>query len=72
MEKQYVIDDINLKESWRLFHIMAEFVEGFENLNEISPAVTVFGSARSQKGDELYDKNVWTGRNYWERTALTS
>lgn len=56
MEKQYVIDDINLKESWRLFHIMAEFVEGFENLNEISPAVTVFGSARSQKGDELYDK----------------
>jgi len=56
MEKQYVIDDINLKESWRLFHIMAEFVEGFENLNEVSPAVTVFGSARSQKGDELYEK----------------
>jgi uncharacterized protein (TIGR00730 family) len=56
MEKQYVIDDISLKESWRLFHIMAEFVEGFENLSEIGPAVTVFGSARTQKGDELYEK----------------
>lgn len=56
MEKQYVIDDMTLKESWRLFHIMAEFVEGFENLNEVSPAITVFGSARCQKGNDLYDK----------------
>ncbi|MEN6615942.1 MAG: TIGR00730 family Rossman fold protein [Syntrophorhabdus sp.] len=55
MEKQYVIDDISLKESWRLFHIMAEFVEGFENLSEIGPAVTFFGSARTQKGDQLYE-----------------
>ena len=56
MERQYVIDDINLKESWRLFHIMAEFVEGFENLNEVNPAITVFGSARCQKGQDLYEK----------------
>ena len=56
MEKQFVIDDITLKESWRLFHIMAEFVEGFENLADISPAVTIFGSARAKEGDELYTK----------------
>ena len=56
MEKQYVIDDMTLKESWRLFHIMAEFVEGFENLNDIGPAITVFGSARTQKGEELYER----------------
>jgi len=56
MEKQFVIDDITLKDSWRLFHIMAEFVEGFENLNDISPAITVFGSARTKEGDELYGK----------------
>ncbi len=56
MEKQYVIEDMTLKESWRLFHIMAEFVEGFENLNDIKPAITVFGSARCQKGDDLYEK----------------
>lgn len=56
MEKQYVIEDMTLKESWRLFHIMAEFVEGFENLNEVGPAITIFGSARCQKGNDLYDK----------------
>jgi uncharacterized protein (TIGR00730 family) len=54
MEKQYVLDYITLKDSWRLFHILAEFVEGFENLNDVHPAVTVFGSARAKKGDELY------------------
>ena len=54
MEKQYMLDYITLKDSWRLFHIMAEFVEGFENLSDVQPAVTVFGSARAQKGDQLY------------------
>jgi len=56
MSKQYVLDDMTLKESWRLFHIMAEFVEGFENLTEVHPAVTIFGSARCKKGDALYEK----------------
>ncbi len=54
MEKQYMLDYITLKDSWRLFHIMAEFVEGFENLSDVQPAVTVFGSARARKGDQLY------------------
>ena len=56
MEKQYVLDYITLKDSWRLFHILAEFVEGFENLADVHPAVTVFGSARAKKGDQLYTK----------------
>jgi len=55
MEKQYMLDTLTLKESWRLFHIMAEFVEGFENLSEIHPAITFFGSARCGKGEELYE-----------------
>lgn len=54
MDKQYVLDYITLKDSWRLFHILAEFVEGFENLAEVHPAVTIFGSARAKKGDQLY------------------
>ncbi|HVN97300.1 MAG TPA: TIGR00730 family Rossman fold protein [Syntrophorhabdaceae bacterium] len=62
MEKQYVLDDMTLKESWRLFHIMAEFVEGFENLAEIQPAITFFGSARCHKGDELYEHTVELAR----------
>ena len=48
MEKQFVIDDLKLGESWRLFRIMSEFVEGFAELHSIYPAVTIFGSARSQ------------------------
>ncbi|NLW36810.1 MAG: TIGR00730 family Rossman fold protein, partial [Syntrophorhabdus aromaticivorans] len=40
MERQYVIDDITLKDTWRLFHIMAEFVEGFEGLADVNPAVS--------------------------------
>ncbi|MCX5807933.1 MAG: TIGR00730 family Rossman fold protein [Proteobacteria bacterium] len=56
MEKQYVIDEITVKDTWRLFHIMAEFVEGFENLADIEPAVSIFGSARCQKNDPVYEK----------------
>lgn len=56
MEKQYVIDDITVKDTWRLFHIMAEFVEGFENLADIQPAVSIFGSARCQRNDPVYEK----------------
>jgi len=56
MEKQFVIDDMTPRDSWRLFHILAEFVEGFENLSDISPAITVFGSARTKEGDHLYGR----------------
>ncbi len=55
MDKQYVLDGMSLKESWRVFHIMAEFAEGFENLADLGPAITFFGSARSRKGEELYE-----------------
>ena len=41
-------------DTWRVFRIMAEFVEGFESLSEIPRAVTVFGSARARPGDEDY------------------
>jgi uncharacterized protein (TIGR00730 family) len=56
MEKQYVIDEFTLRDTWRLFHIMSEFVEGFENLSDIHPAVSIFGSARCQKGEALYEQ----------------
>jgi uncharacterized protein (TIGR00730 family) len=56
MEKQYVVDDITLKDTWRLWHIMAEFVEGFENLSDLSPAVSLFGSSRCKEGDLLYTR----------------
>ena len=39
------------EDSWRVFRIMAEFVDGFEFLSEVEPAVTVFGSARTRPAD---------------------
>lgn len=54
-EKQYVVNEITLRDSWRMFHIIAEFVEGFEALAEVPPAVSIFGSARVEPGDEIYE-----------------
>ena len=52
--RQYVIDDLSCRESWRLLKIMAEFVEGFDTLNEIGAAVSIFGSARVKPKDSVY------------------
>ncbi len=41
-------------DTWRIFRIMAEFVEGFESLSRIPKGVAVFGSARSKPGEEDY------------------
>jgi hypothetical protein len=49
-------------DSWRIFRIMAEFVEGFESLANIGPAVTVFGSARTRPGEPFYQAAEATGR----------
>jgi len=56
MEREYVIDDFKLEESWRLFKIMGEFVDGVEALHRIGPAVTIFGSARVNPEDPVYKK----------------
>ena len=58
MERQFVIDDLKLGESWRLFRIMGEFVEGVEALHDIGPAVSIFGSARTAPDDPVYHKAV--------------
>jgi len=56
MEKQFLIDDFKIGESWRLFKIMGEFVDGVDNLHDIGPAVTIFGSARTKPDDPVYKK----------------
>lgn len=52
-------------EAWRVFRIMGEFVEGFESLSAIPPAVTIFGSARDREGDAngWYEKAVDLARH---------
>lgn len=42
------------QETWRVFRIMAEFVEGFEELSRVGPAVSVFGSARTNPNSPYY------------------
>jgi hypothetical protein len=44
--------------SWRMFKIMAEFVEGFETMNKIGPCVSIFGSARTQPEDPYFGLSV--------------
>jgi hypothetical protein len=45
-EHQYLIDAMTVGDTWRMFRIMAEFVDGFEHLAALRPAVSIFGSAR--------------------------
>ena len=60
-QDQYLIDDFKLEESWRMFKIMAEFVEGFEQLADIGPAVSVFGSARTNPEHHDYRQALYLG-----------
>ena len=46
------------EDPWRIFRIMAEFVDSFEILSKIGPGVTIFGSARSQRNDPIYEATV--------------
>lgn len=56
MEKQFVIDAMERGESWRMFKIMGEFVDGFDTLHDLGPAVSIFGSARMTPEDPIYQK----------------
>jgi len=56
MEKQYIVDAISTDESWRVFRVMAEFVEAIEELSQIRNAVSIFGSARETPKGEYYKK----------------
>jgi len=54
MSYGYEINELAKEESWRMFRIIGEFVEGFDELSSIEPAVTIYGSARLKVEDELY------------------
>jgi len=50
------------EEAWRIFRIMAEFVDGFETLEKIEKAITIWGSARVKEDDIWYKKAVKTAK----------
>ncbi len=53
-ESKYMLQ--NLEDAWRVFRIIAEFVEGFETFNSLPPSVTIFGSARTTEDNFYYQK----------------
>jgi uncharacterized protein (TIGR00730 family) len=61
-ERQYLIDDFSVQESWRIFRIISEFVDGIESLSVVHPGVAVFGSSRTREPDPLYDMGRQVGR----------
>ena len=52
------------EDPWRIFRIMAEFVDSFETLSHLGPAVTVFGSARTKPTDPYYKAAVEISRGF--------
>jgi uncharacterized protein (TIGR00730 family) len=48
------IHETPVRDLWRIFRVMAEFVEGFDELASVGPAVSIFGSARSKPNDPYY------------------
>jgi uncharacterized protein (TIGR00730 family) len=54
MNNEYEINQMVKEDSWRMFRIIGEFVEGFDSLADLVPAVTIYGSARTKPDNEFY------------------
>ena len=50
-----MIEDLKGDESWRMFRIMSEFIEGFDKLAQVQLTVSIFGSARVEPGSVYYN-----------------
>ncbi len=57
LSKKY-IKDIKSADVWSVFKILADFVKGFDELGDLGPSVTIFGSARTDESDKYYIKAV--------------
>lgn len=55
LAKKYV-RDIKSADSWSVFKIIADFIKGFDDLGELGPSVTIFGSARTNESDPYYQQ----------------
>ena len=60
-KSQFVVDALSIEESWRIFRIMAEFVDAIETLSKVRHAVSIFGSARTAAGRPLLPE----GGDFW-------
>jgi uncharacterized protein (TIGR00730 family) len=62
LETPKITDDFKPSASWRVFRIMGEFVDGFDELAYITNGVSIFGSARTHPSDPYYQAAEETGR----------
>jgi uncharacterized protein (TIGR00730 family) len=53
--KQKTWNEIKTNDSWAIFKVMSEFVDGFEKMSRIGPCISVFGSARTRPGEKYYE-----------------
>lgn len=67
VERQYLVDALSIEESWRIFRIMAEFVESIEELSTLGNAVSIFGSARVKPEDSCYQQAEYLARRLAEK-----
>lgn len=51
-------NDIKINDSWAIFKIMSEFVEGYDRMSKIGPSISVFGSARTKDDNKYYQMGI--------------
>lgn len=66
MPFEYEINELAKEESWRMFRIIGEMVEGFDKLSGIEPAVSIYGSARLSPDEALYGETEEIARRLGE------
>ena len=66
MPFEYEINELAKEESWRMFRIIGEMVEGFDKLTGIDPAVSIYGSARLSPDEPLYSETEEIARRLGE------
>jgi uncharacterized protein (TIGR00730 family) len=66
MAHEYEINEFVKEDSWRMFRIIGEFVEGFDSLAGLEPAITIYGSALLKADDELYAQTEEIARRLGE------
>jgi uncharacterized protein (TIGR00730 family) len=57
---------IDAENSWTMFKVLSEFVEGFEKMNKVGPCVSIFGSARTKPDHEFYQLTVQMAKRLTE------
>jgi len=66
MAHGYEINELVKEDSWRMFRIIGELVEGFDSLSDLEPAITIYGSARLKADEKLYAETEEIARRLGE------